>query len=515
MLVKLLVVLSLTAGMIQCKTSKVKSPQRPAGNGADAQGQSFEMPKFLLTQNSNSGANLNVKQGSVEVDPYVVGDTNMIVVKFAPEKPADAHYGMVRFCFDITQPQEQCFPELSSPLFLADFTPPKDYNNKIVNGAMSVQVRVCNGSASDKSSCGNWSDRVNFSISTPNPVSSDQKSLLDQRAANKQQLKNFVKDHLAAPAAKFKAAFEKKYEYPSTNNYRNASKEEQVLYTTAHNVERAPWAMSAVYSSAILETMADTAAQESTGAGLALTDEGKKERELGEKTDITNALRCDAAGYIWVNKERACYQPKKEEDKYSEVKIHKRWTNATAVAGEVLIFGALVGGATWKTVDYIAGNKAKWDQFSEIKDSPFYKGLDLNERADFDAKYIKAIRVDGGRFSTSAGTGETKLIKADGQPFRFGKQGEEVKFKLPDNDLVSVTRRTAMVAPALAVAAIVGTILLVDGATGYGLANSKSYSYEDHFKAFKGSIVANSQKLAKLKNTQCDIEKQLFGTQCN
>ena len=511
MLVKLLVVLSLAAGMIQCKTSKVKSPQRTGGNGADAGGQSFDMPKFLLTQNSKSDANLNVKAGSVEVDPYLIGDSSLIVVSFAPEKASDAHYGLVKICFD---EQRQCFPDIYTPLFLTEFAPPKTYNSKLVKGAMSVQVRACNASDRSKSGCGAWSERVIFSLSGANPETSDQKSLLDQRAANQEQLINFVKNNLADPAAKFKAAFEEKYKYPSTKNYLDASKEEQMLYTTAHNVQQAPWAMSAVYSSAILESMADAASEDKSGDGLALASE----KELGEKTDITNVFSCEAAGYIWVNEERACYQPKKEEGNYNDFKIHKRWTNASTITGGVLVFAAIAGGGTWYVNDYIQANRQSrsgLSHFIEELDKGTYGPLNADRKLSAIKDYSAFIKR-GGRFRQPPGSETIRLFDSDNRPFSIGTGSKkyEVDFSKPSSTRVyPVTGNTIAKASILSAAAFVGSILFVDGVTGYNLAASSTY--QDHLKAFKASLTDNSRKLAELKKTQCSIEKQLFGTECN
>ena len=507
MLVKVLVLLGLAAGMTQCKTSKVKSPQQPsATNSADAE--AFDMPKFLLTENAESGADLTVDQNSIKVEPYVLGDANLIIVNFAAKKPSDVHYGVVKLCFDITETPEQCFPEVYTPLFSTEFAPPKTYNGRTVTGAMSVQVRACNASNEKDSGCGALSERVNFSLGAPNPeaANSNQMALLEQRAANKVQLNNFLKEKLDGPATKFKEAFEKKYDYPKTNNYRNASKEEQMLYTTAHNIKEAPWAMQAVYSSAILESMAETAAQGSQSASLALT-----EQQRGAKTDITNSLNCDAAGYIWVNAERACYQPKQEESKYSEVKIHKRWTNSKAIAGEILIFGAMVGGATWAVHDYIKSNRLKVEGYADVINTVDELGLPETEKLKYIREYNKVL-AEGGSFRQVGGNGKVRLVSKGGELFEIKGIGPK-EFGGPGTKVYPITAGTAAKISTISAAAIIGTILFIDGAASYSLASPNTY--QEHFNAFKASLKENANTLATLKKTQCSIESELFSVKCD
>lgn len=490
MLVKLLVVLGLAASMTQCKTSKVKSPQKP-NQTADADGQSFDMPKFLLTQNTGSKANLAVKEGSIKVDPFLIGDTNYVVVRFAPDSAEDAHYGAIKFCFDIDKPQKQCFPVIYSPLFMAEFTPPEAYNNKPVVGGMSVQVSACTAAKDEDSGCGAWSEEARFSFSTPNPVASDQKALLDQRAANLEQLNGFVKNKLEKPATAFKAAFEKKYEYPKTNNYLNASKEEQMLYTTAHNIVQAPWAMSAVFATSILESLAD-ASEGENGAALALT----QEQELGEKTDITNSLNCEAAGYIWVNEERACYQPKKDENTGPEITL--RWTNNQTLTGQILIFGAVVGGGTWKAIDYVGEQRARQNTLIKL----YEDGVTLNP--------TQSAQVRSGEIKPVFSDRTLQFVDSQGKAVDLGVELKTDRYK--PTATFTAKRKNVIAGAAIGIAAIAGTILWIDGETSYGLTSPSTY--QEHLKAFKGNLAENTKALAQLKNTQCEIEKQLFGTEC-
>ncbi|NRA44844.1 MAG: hypothetical protein HRU09_07810 [Oligoflexales bacterium] len=530
MLVKLLMVLGLAAGMIQCKTSKVKSPQRPSAISADAEGQTFDMPKFLLTQNADKAADLRVKQGSLTVAPFVFEvpsqeNANLILVNFAPEKPAEAHYGVVKLCFNLDKDKEQCFPEVYTPLFSAEFAPPRTYNNQVVTGSMSVQVRVCNASDQQNSGCGDWSARETFSLGAPNPLvdKSEPMKLLQDRADVKAKLAAFVETHLAAPAASFKTAFETKYRYSpsdkasSTNNYRNASPEEQMLYTTAHNIVEAPWAMAAIYSTDILESLADRAEVPTQGAGLALTETSEGSKNHGSKTDITNSLNCDAAGYVWVNEDRACYLPKQEESNYSEVKIHKRWTNGKAIAGEILLFGAIAGGGSWAIHNYIQQRNQKIsgydDVIKEVRNPS--RGLTETRQLEIIDQYSNFIK-GGGRFRQVGGDGRLQLFNKNNVAFEIpdakGKTSP-INFGGPGSKVYPITAPKAAKISTIGAAAIIGTILFIDGAAGYGLTSPSTY--QEHFRAFKASLSENAKKLAELKNSQCDIEKQLFGSSCN